>query len=236
MEFISVDTYNELSRRAANIIAAEMILNKKAVLGLATGSTPIGVYNRLIELNRAGDIDFSKISTVNLDEYCGISPENPNSYSFFMNENLFSKVNISPKNTHIPKGNAQNSEAECERYNALIENLGGIDVQLLGIGKNGHIGFNEPNTSFRKGTHVIELKEETRIANSRFFSSLEEVPKSAITVGIHTIMNAKRIVLIANGKEKKEILDKAFSGGVTPEIPASILALHPNLTVIYSKE
>ena len=236
MEFISVDTYNELSRRAANIIAAEMILNKKAVLGLATGSTPIGVYNRLIELNRAGDIDFSKISTVNLDEYCGISPENPNSYSFFMNENLFSKVNISPKNTHIPKGNAQNSEAECERYNALIENLGGIDVQLLGIGKNGHIGFNEPNTSFRKGTHVIELKEETRIANSRFFSSLEEVPKSAITVGIHTIMNAKRIVLIANGKEKKEILDKALSGGVTPEIPASILALHPNLTVIYSKE
>lgn len=236
MEFITVDTYSELSRRAANIIAAEMILNKKAVLGLATGSTPIGVYTRLIELNRAGDIDFSEIRTVNLDEYCGISSENPNSYSFFMNENLFGKVNINPKNTHIPNGNAENSDAECERYNALINSLGGIDVQLLGIGKNGHIGFNEPNTSFRKGTHVIELKEDTRIANSRFFSSLEEVPKSAITVGIHTIMNAKRIVLIANGKEKKEILDKAFSGGVTPEIPASILALHPNLTVIYSKE
>lgn len=236
MEFITVDTYSELSRRAANIIAAEMILNKKAVLGLATGSTPIGVYTRLIELNRAGDIDFSEIRTVNLDEYCGISSENPNSYSFFMNENIFGKVNINPENTHIPNGNAENLDAECERYNALINSLGGIDVQLLGIGKNGHIGFNEPNTSFRKGTHVIELKEETRIANSRFFSSLEEVPKSAITVGIHTIMNAKRIVLIANGKEKKEILDKAFSGGVTPEIPASILALHPNLTVIYSKE
>ena len=236
MEFITVDTYSELSRRAANIIAAEMILNKKAVLGLATGSTPIGVYTRLIELNRAGDIDFSEIRTVNLDEYCGISSENPNSYSFFMNENLFGKVNINPENTHIPNGNAENSDAECERYNTLINSLGGIDVQLLGIGKNGHIGFNEPNTSFRKGTHVIELKESTRIANSRFFSSLEEVPKSAITVGIHTIMNAKRIVLIANGKEKKEILDKAFSGGVTPEIPASILALHPNLTVIYSKE
>lgn len=236
MEFITVDTYSELSRRAANIIAAEMILNKKAVLGLATGSTPIGVYTRLIELNRAGDIDFSEIRTVNLDEYCGISSENPNSYSFFMNENLFGKVNINPENTHIPNGNSENSDAECERYNTLINSLGGIDVQLLGIGKNGHIGFNEPNTSFRKGTHVIELKESTRIANSRFFSSLEEVPKSAITVGIHTIMNAKRIVLIANGKEKKEILDKAFSGGVTPEIPASILALHPNLTVIYSKE
>lgn len=236
MEFIEVDTYNELSRRAANIIAAEMILNKKAVLGLATGSTPIGVYNRLIELNRAGDIDFSNIRTINLDEYCGISPENPNSYRFFMNENLFGKVDIKKENTHIPNGNAKNLEAECERYNTLIENLGGIDVQLLGIGKNGHIGFNEPNTSFRKGTHVIELKESTRIANSRFFESLDFVPKSAITVGIHTIMNAKRIILVANGKEKKEILDKAFSGGVTPEIPASILALHPNLTVIYSKE
>ncbi|MBR5451478.1 MAG: glucosamine-6-phosphate deaminase [Clostridia bacterium] len=236
MEFIEVDTYNELSRRAANIIAAEMILNKKAVLGLATGSTPIGVYNRLIELNLAGDIDFSNIRTINLDEYCGISPENPNSYRFFMNENLFGKVNIKKENTHIPNGNAENLNAECERYNTLIENLGGIDVQLLGIGKNGHIGFNEPNTSFRKGTHVIELKESTRIANSRFFESLDFVPKSAITVGIHTIMNAKRIILIANGKEKKEILDKAFSGGVTPEIPASILALHPNLTVIYSKE
>ena len=236
MEFISVDTYNELSRRAANIIAAEMILNKKAVLGLATGSTPIGVYNRLVELNRTGDIDFSEIRTVNLDEYCGISPQSPNSYRFFMNKNLFDRVNINPQNTHIPNGNAENLEAECERYNALIESLGGIDVQLLGIGKNGHIGFNEPNTSFRKGTHVIELKEETRIANSRFFENLDSVPKSAITVGIHTIMNAKRIILIANGKEKKEILDKAFSGGVTPEIPASILALHPNLTVIYSKE
>lgn len=236
MEFIEVNTYKELSRKAANIIAAEMILNKSAVLGLATGSTPIGIYNRLIELNKAGDIDFSNISTVNLDEYCGLSPENPNSYRFFMNQNLFDKVNVKAENTHVPNGNAANLEQECERYNTLIKSLGGIDIQLLGIGKNGHIGFNEPGTSFRKGTHVIELMQETRIANSRFFSSLEEVPKSAITVGIHTIMNAKRIVLVANGKEKREILEKAFSGGVTPEIPASILALHPNLTVIYSKE
>ena len=144
--------------------------------------------------------------------------------------------NVKAENTHVPNGNAANLEQECERYNTLIKSLGGIDIQLLGIGKNGHIGFNEPGTSFRKGTHVIELMQETRIANSRFFSSLEEVPKSAITVGIHTIMNAKRIVLVANGKEKREILEKAFSGGVTPEIPASILALHPNLTVIYSKE
>lgn len=236
MEFIEVNTYKELSRKAANIIAAEMILNKSAVLGLATGSTPIGIYNRLIELNKAGDIDFSNISTVNLDEYCGLSPESPNSYRFFMNQNLFDKVNVKAENTHVPNGNAANLEQECERYNTLIKSLGGIDIQLLGIGKNGHIGFNEPGTSFRKGTHVIELMQETRIANSRFFSSLEEVPKSAITVGIHTIMNAKRIVLVANGKEKREILEKAFSGGVTPEIPASILALHPNLTVIYSKE
>ena len=235
MDYIIVDDYEKLSRKAANIIAAEMILNKNAVLGLATGSTPLGIYDRLAALCQSGDIDFSGVTTLNLDEYCGISPENPQSYRYFMNKNLFDRVNIKKENTHIPSGMAEDFSEECRRYDALIDSLGGIDIQLLGIGNNGHIGFNEPKDYFDMGTHEIVLKESTRIANSRFFGELKNVPKSAITVGIRTIMNAKRIVLVANGEGKKKIVERAFFGPITPEVPASILQLHPNLTVIYSK-
>lgn len=236
VDFIIVDNYEKMSRKAANMLAAEIILNKKAVLGLATGSTPIGIYNRLASLCQSGDIDFDKVSTVNLDEYCGLSADDPQSYRYFMNKNLFERVNIRPENTHLPNGTAEDTAAECRRYDALIESLGGIDIQLLGIGTNGHIGFNEPKDCFDKGTHEILLKESTRIANSRFFGGVQNVPKSAITVGIRTIMNAKRIVLVANGEGKREIVERAFFGPVTPEVPASILQLHPALTVIYSKE
>lgn len=231
-----VENYEKMSRMAANLIAAEMILKKNAVLGLATGDTPKGVYNRLIKLYLEGDIDFSEINTVNLDEYCELPYNSKQSYRYFMQENLFSKINILPQNTHIPNGGATDVLAECKRYDGLIDSLGGVDVWLLGIGENGHIGFNEPGNCFDKGTHEIMLDKSTRIANSRFFESLDDVPKSAITVGIKTIMNAKRIILIANGLNKRRIVEKAFYGSVTPELPASILQLHPNVTVIYSEQ
>lgn len=232
MKIIRVDSYEKLSRQAANIISAQVILKPNAVLGLATGSSPIGTYRQLIKWYEKGDIDFSNVTTVNLDEYCGLSPDNDQSYRYFMDTNLFNHINIKKENTNVPSGLAADPAAECARYDALISSLGGIDVQLLGIGHNGHIGFNEPDSAFEKTTHIVELKASTIEANARFFQDKSQVPTSAITMGIKSIMNARKILLIANGKDKKEILEKALFGPVTPEVPASILQLHPDLTVI----
>lgn len=236
MKLIEAKNYTDLSRKAANIISAQVILKSNSVLGLATGSTPIGTYKQLVEWYLKGDIDFSQVTSVNLDEYIGLDGTNEQSYRYFMNEHLFTKVNIPMENTHVPNGKAKDMEKECENYDEMIKKLGGIDLQLLGIGHNGHIGFNEPGHAFEKTTHIVSLGESTIQANARFFNSIEEVPKQAITLGIKSIMQAKKILLIANGADKEEITKKALYGPVTPNVPASILQLHPDLTVVYCFE
>lgn len=236
MKLINVDTYEKMSRRAANIISAQVILKPDSVLGLATGSTPLGTYKQLINWNRKGDIDFSQVVTVNLDEYVGLDSSNNQSYRYFMNKNFFEHININMNNTFVPNGCASDLEGECKRYDENIARLGGIDLQLLGIGHDGHIGFNEPDKYFVKNTHIVDLHESTVKANSRFFNSEDEVPKRAITMGMVSIMQAKKILLIASGKAKRDILEKALLGPITPEIPASILQLHPDITVIYSED
>ena len=236
MNFITVESYEELSLKAANLIAAQVILNPKSILGLATGSSPVGTYKKLIEYCQNGEVDFSSITSVNLDEYVGLSGENDQSYRYFMNKNLFDGINIDKNNTYVPSGCAEDLVAEGKAYDSLIESLGGIDLQLLGIGLDGHIGFNEPDSFFTKETHPVDLDESTIKANARFFEKESDVPKKAITMGMGAIMQAKKVLLIANGENKKEILEKAFFGPITPEVPASILQLHPDLTVIYSKK
>lgn len=233
MRRIEASSYEDLSRKAANIISAQVILQPHSVLGLATGSTPIGAYKQLIEWYKKGDVDFSGVTGVNLDEYCGLSGSSDQSYRYFMNTNFFNHINIDKIKTHVPNGQAPDFEEECRRYDALISELGGVDLQLLGIGHNGHIGFNEPGKVFEKNTHVVDLGESTIQANARFFKSIEEVPRKAITMGIKSIMQAKRILLLANGADKRDILEKALCGPVTPDVPASILQLHSNLTVVY---
>lgn len=235
MKFITVDTYKELSRKAANIIAAQVISKPNCVLGLATGSTPIGTYDRLTEMYNDGDLDFSAVTSVNLDEYIGLDGESDQSYRWFMNHHLFDRVNINKEQTFVPGGKVSDLEAEAAAYDARIKELGGIDLQLLGIGLDGHIGFNEPDDKFTAETHVVKLHESTIEANSRFFNDISEVPTEAITMGMEAIMQAKKVLLVANGPAKKEILEKAFFGPITPEVPASILQLHPDLTVIFSQ-
>lgn len=232
MRVIKVKNYEDMSRKAANFISAQINLNPKSVLGLATGSTPIGTYDQLIEYCKNGDVDFSQVSTINLDEYYGLEASHDQSYRYFMNEHLFTKVNLDLSNTNVPNGKAENIEAECKRYDDLIESAGGIDLQLLGIGHNGHIGFNEPADEFVAGTHCVTLGESTINANSRFFESADDVPKKALTMGIKAIMQAKKVLLIASGDDKAEIMKKALFGPITPMVPASILQLHKNLTVI----
>lgn len=236
MNIIKANDYHDLSRKAANVISAQVILKPTSVLGLATGSTPIGTYKQLIEWYQKGDLDFSKVTSVNLDEYCGLSPDNDQSYRYFMNKNFFDHINIDKNKTNVPNGLAENFEDECNRYDTLISDLGGIDLQLLGIGHNGHIGFNEPDVSFEKTTHIVDLDESTIKANARFFKTIDEVPKKAITMGIRSIMQSKKVLLIANGPDKKEIVEKALRGPVTPDVPASILQFHPDLTVVYCFE
>ena len=228
-------------REEAGNIAAKMIIDlikKKpdATLGLATGSSPETTYSHLVKAYEAGEISFSKVRTVNLDEYVGVDETHPQSYRFFMEEKLFSKVNICKESTHLPSGLAENLRTECERYDRVISDLSPIDLQLLGIGHNGHIGFNEPGEFFTENTHIVELSSSTIEANSRFFSAKSDVPKRAITMGIGQIMSAKRIVLLAFGKEKSDILRAALIGDVTPNCPASVLQHHPNLTVIADVE
>lgn len=235
MKFITTDSYDKLSRMAAELIAAQVIIKPDCVLGLATGSSPLGTYANLAKKCAGGDVDFSAVTSVNLDEYAGLDGTNDQSYRYFMDTNLFSKINICPEKTHVPNGCADNLATEGARYDELIASLGGIDLQLLGIGLDGHIGFNEPDEFFTKETHEVELDPSTIEANARFFASKDDVPTKAITMGMMSIMQAKKILLIANGANKKEILDKAFNGPITPKVPASILQLHLDVTVIYSE-
>lgn len=229
MRIIKGATYEEMSGKAADIIAAQVLLKPDCVLGLATGSTPIGLYKSLIERYARGVLDFSAVHTVNLDEYRGLSADNDQSYNYFMRHNLFDHINIKPENTHLPNGLEADADKECARYDAVIAAQGGVDIQLLGIGHNGHIGFNEPADQFPTGTHLVDLQQSTIEANKRFFASIDDVPRQAYTMGIRTIMSAKCILLVASGKDKAEIVRKSFFGPVTPQVPASVLQLHPNV-------
>ena len=232
MKIIETKSYAEMSARAADILGAQILLKPDAVLGLATGSTPIGLYDNLVKRYEAGELDFSRIRSVNLDEYCGLDGENDQSYRYFMNTHLFDRVNIDPANTNVPNGKAADFEAEGARYDALIRSLGGIDIQLLGIGLDGHIGFNEPADEFVGPTHPVDLDPSTITANARFFESEADVPRRAITMGMAAILQARKVLLVANGSNKKEIMEKALFGPITPQVPASLLQLHPDLTVV----
>ncbi|MBE6637325.1 MAG: glucosamine-6-phosphate deaminase [Ruminococcaceae bacterium] len=225
MKIYVCPTYDVMSKKAADVMSAQLILKPDSVLGLATGSSPLGLYGELVERCERGEISFEKVTTVNLDEYCGLSPDNDQSYSYFMHKNLFDRVNIRPENVHLPDGTNTDAEAETKRYDALIASVGGVDMQLLGIGVDGHIGFNEPADHFSVGTVRVALTESTIEANSRFFASEDEVPRYAYSMGCGTILNADKILFIANGKNKAEILEQAFFGPVTPQVPASLLQL-----------
>ncbi len=236
MRIIVCDNYDLLSKKAAQIIGSQMILEPKSVLGLATGSTPIGMYRNLIKMYEEGLIDFSKITTFNLDEYYQLPIDNDQSYHYFMDENLFNHVNINRENIHIPNGMSDDIEAECTLYEEMIDNNGGIDIQVLGIGNNAHIGFNEPTINFNKGTHIVTLEESTREANARFFNSIDEVPTKAITMGTGSIFKSKKIILLASGKNKAEAIYNTVHGKVTPEVPSSILQFHKDVIIILDKE
>lgn len=232
MRIYKAKDYDEMSRKAANIISAQVIMKPDCVLGLATGSSPIGTYKQLIEWYQKGDLDFSAVTSINLDEYKGLTKDNDQSYAYFMYENLFKHINIDMDHTNLPNGMAEDADAECARYNQVIENAGGIDLQLLGLGHNGHIGFNEPDSVFPKLTHLVTLTESTIQANSRLFDNIEDVPRYAFTMGIQTIMQAKKIVVVVSGEDKAEIVAKAFFGPVTPQVPASILQLHSDVSIV----
>ena len=232
MRIIKAKDYADMSRKAANIIAAQVILKPDCVLGLATGSTPIGTYKELIKGYENGDLDFSLVKTANLDESRGLEKANDQSYDPFLKANLFNHININFDNLNIPDGENPDAEAECARYEAVVKALGGQDLQLLGMGHNGHIGFNEPADEFVKETHCVDLQESTIQANKRFFEKVEDVPTQAYTMGINTIMQAKMILVIVSGADKAEIVKKAFYGPVTPQVPASILQMHPNVIVV----
>lgn len=235
MKVIKVKDYDELSLVASNIIINLVRDNPKAILGLATGSSPIGLYKNLIKAYQAGEVSFKDVKTFNLDEYCNIPRDHEQSYYTFMNQNLFKHIDIPEANVHIPSTEGDDLQALCKQYNDLL-NKHEIDLQLLGIGGNGHIGFNEPGTSFASETSVIELAEKTRQDNKRFFSSIDEVPRYAITMGIKNIMNAKEILLIASGKNKANAINMLVNGEVTEAFPASVLQRHPNVTVVVDEE
>ena len=232
MKIYKAKDYKDMSRKAANIISAQVIMKPNCVLGLATGSTPIGTYDQLVEWYNKGDLDFSEVTTVNLDEYKGLPRTNDQSYYYFMHQHLFDRVNIDPERTNVPNGMEPDAEKECGRYEELIRSLGGVDLQLLGLGHNGHIGFNEPGEAFEKETHCVDLTESTIEANKRFFASADDVPKQAYTMGIKTIMQAKKILIVVNGENKADIVERAFFGPVTPEVPASILQLHNDVSLV----
>ncbi len=224
--------YSDLSRKAANIIAAQILMDPHCVLGLATGSSPVGTYQNLIEWYKRGDLDFSGITSINLDEYRGLSGENDQSYRYFMNTNLFDHVNIDKTRTFVPNGLEPDSAKACQDYDQIIENAGGIDLQLLGLGHNGHIGFNEPSDAFACGTQCVDLTESTINANKRFFESEADVPRQAYTMGIGSIMKAKKILVVVSGEDKSEILEKVVRGPITPQVPASVLQLHRDTTIV----
>ena len=236
MRIIVCKNYEEVSKKAAQIILSQVTLKPNSVLGLATGSTPIGMYENLVKLNKNGDIDFSEVRTFNLDEYYNLPKESDQSYHYFMYQNLFNHININPENIHIPNGMTNDVDAECDRYDSLIKEAGGVDIQVLGIGNNAHIGFNEPTVNFEKGTHLVELEESTIEANSRFFDNIEDVPKKAITMGVGSIFKSKKILLIATGENKAEAIYNTVYGKVVPEVPASILQFHSDIVLILDKE
>ena len=235
MRIYEVPDYQAMSRRAADIIAAQVLLKPDCVLGLATGSTPVGAYQCLAELCRAGTVSFAGVRSVNLDEYKGLAPTHDQSYRYFMEHNLFRHIDIDPANTHVPNGLAEDAQAECARYDALVESLGYADLQLLGLGRNGHIGFNEPGASFVKPTHVVDLTQSTIDANARFFASAGDVPRQALTMGIGCIMAARRVLVVASGADKAEAVARMVAGPITPEVPASILQLHSDVTLVADK-
>ncbi len=232
MRIIRAKDYEDMSRKAANIISSVMTLKPDCVLGLATGSSPVGTYKHLIRRYENGDLDFSRVISVNLDEYKGLDRENPQSYYYFMRENLFSHVNIRMENTYIPDGTEADSEKACSAYNEILHNVGSVDLQLLGIGHDGHIGFNEPADTFAKETHCVDLTDMTIEANARFFASRDEVPTQAYTMGIQTIMSARKVLMVASGADKAKIIREAFFGPVTPQVPASILQFHPDFILV----
>ena len=232
MKLYRAKDYQDMSLKAANIVSAQVTLKPASVLGLATGSTPQAMYHQLGQRCQNGDLDFSQIRTINLDEYKGLAPDNTQSYRYYMQENLFSRINIQPENTHLPDGLAKDETAECTRYNAMLTDLGGIDLQVLGIGANGHIGFNEPGDAFQKETHCVALTESTIQANSRFFATVDEVPKFAYTMGIQSIMQARKILIMVSGAEKADALYEALHGPITPAVPASVLQLHSDVIVV----
>ena len=235
MRIYQAEDYKAMSRRAANIISAQVIYKPNCVLGLATGGTPVGLYKQLVDWYKKGDLSFAETRSVNLDEYLGLSPHHEQSYRYFMQVNLFDHIDIKPENTHVLDGLAKNPQAECTAYNRLIRDLGGIDLQLLGMAHNGHIAFNEPGDVFGLATQVVDVTDSTIDANQRFFESRDEVPRHALSMGIKNIMNARRILMVVSGEEKADIVCRAFAGPVTKEVPASVLQLHPDVTLVGDK-
>lgn len=232
MNVVVTKSYDESCAYVADMICKLVNEKPDCKLGLATGGTPVPMYKKLIEANKAGKVDFSKVRTVNLDEYCGIPETHDQSYRYFMNTNLFDHIDIDKANTYVPNGMAEDVDAECAAYDERIQEFGGIDLQLLGIGHDGHIGFNEPADHFSCGTNCVELTDMTIDANARFFANRDDVPRQALTMGMQAIMQAKAVLMVVSGADKAEIIRKSFCGPITPEVPASILQLHPNVTLV----
>ncbi|GIO87210.1 glucosamine-6-phosphate deaminase [Paenibacillus faecis] len=236
LNIIKVKDEQQFNETGAGIIASLLQSNPRAILGLATGSTPVGVYGKLIELYREGVVSFKQASSFNLDEYIGLDEQHPESYRRFMNEKLFNHIDILPENTHVPSGSSSDPEQAAAEYNRLLEQAGQIDLQLLGLGHNGHIGFNEPAEELTGPTHIVKLEERTRQANARYFPSIDEVPTHAITMGIGTILQAKQILLMAKGADKAEVVARALRGPITTKCPASLLQTHPNVVVVLDQD
>jgi glucosamine-6-phosphate deaminase len=236
MRIIVEKDYQAMSKKAALMVASQITLRPNSNLGLATGGTPLGMYDKLIEMYKKDEIDFSEVQSFNLDEYCGLKDDHPNSYHYYMYNNFFNEINIKKENVHIPNGRAEDFEQECRNYERSIKKVRGIDLQILGIGSNGHIGFNEPAESLNVATEVVNLTDETIEANSRYFDSIDEVPKKAISMGMATILKADRIILLASGENKAEAIQKTVSGKISTEIPASLLQTHPEITILLDQE
>ncbi|MDQ1143969.1 glucosamine-6-phosphate deaminase [Bacillus sp. SORGH_AS 510] len=232
MKIIHVKNYEEMSQKAAEYLIEKIRRNPAITLGLATGGTPVGLYDELVKDHQTNQTSYQDVTTFNLDEYMGLSGEDPNSYRYFMNQQLFNRIDIPKANTHVPLGDTKDPQQQCSDYETLLKNHGGIDLQILGIGSNGHIGFNEPGTSFQSETHIVELAPTTREANARFFNSLNEVPTQAITMGIASILRSKEILLLISGENKQDALAKLIHGEVSEDFPASVLRNHPHVTII----
>ena len=236
MRVIVCENYEEVSKQAAKIVASQLVLKPNSVLGLATGSTPVGMYNLLAEMNKNGDISFEDVTTFNLDEYYPMAADHDQSYRYFMNENLFNNIDVKMENTHVLSGVAEDPEKECDDFEKMIDAAGGIDLQVLGIGQNGHIGFNEPDSFLYANTHLTDLTENTIQANSRFFDKIEDVPTKALTMGIATILKSKRIIILASGKNKRDVVTDLIEGEISTSNPASMLKVHNDVIVICDKE